>query len=1027
MSINLTDEIEVKTKKGKLGAAKQIFLEGDVQTVEKEIQDINSRHNSLNTKHESLSKTVQGIAVTGGASTANNVTYNNDSSGLNAENAQDAIDEIANKKFDKTSIVQESGEAEDKVMSQKAVSTKLSGLSYILGLQSQKQVFEPNDILRNIYTYFNIGSKALYGLKKTSFVTINFENLINKDLSLVSLSVYSFELKNLFYIDFQTFFSNGAYNLTYTLNGEYKDVLKSVKQDKAKVFIELNPCNSRLVSVDKVSVSPYIVNSDVTPVIAFTDTMPEGDYSPALRKSRNIDELLDKKIDKSSIVQKMGENQELVLSQKALNDLFLSLGVKDNMYEEPFNGENGYIKVDGTNSVEDTNWKRSDFLEIDEYSFISFRLHSHELVSSIAFYGSDKRFISSIVKQNTEDYEDTVIAPKGSKYIRWTDHKINQDHYVKIIKSTEIAELRNNKLNNTLYVNVIGQASGFGYLSSKNDSVGGQSVDKNWVHSDYIPVYSKTIIDYKLRGHNNVGSILFFDNEYRLLDDKVILTSSDSVVGKVEVPTNAAYMRFCDSSLSLDSDYIYLFIDVEKFIKEIHFKNNEKLELEVCFPYAIYDVCNDVPNSTYNGGRNRNLSTALYLDHFLSGLMSEKNIRFNNGSDRLIFQADIKLNSSDESNPTSVFNYGKNISEEWIKESIGGNDAKTIMFNIVHRSTLNSVTANSHPKVLCIGDSITYGEQATMPNDDYASNNAYHLICKQLFMKDSIDNGNSGYDITFLGHYFKENTFTYKGKDYKCKTHHEGIRGISMTSHLSGNVTEFEDNGNWSLNSWIGRYRTLDDDGNRLPWSNAGGTVEGKDGKKYKIGSEINSEELLNSIDVCLPTHVIIALSMNGGCTLEQYQTMIASIREAAPNSIIGICIPDCEGTYFPSLHENCGYNCSYWSNSQNESYHIQQQNVQRIITKAYANTESENNNIYVLPFLFVTPPAESVSNREINLPDGEYNILKSNKFVDAYGWMPNVHTNAYGHMNWGYCLYSWIKYTIAKSLAYEVKREVHE
>ena len=97
MSINLTDEIEVKTKKGKLGAAKQIFLEGDTQTVEKEIQDINSRHNTLNTKHESLSRTVQGISATGGASTANNVTYNNDSSRLNAENAQDAIDELANK------------------------------------------------------------------------------------------------------------------------------------------------------------------------------------------------------------------------------------------------------------------------------------------------------------------------------------------------------------------------------------------------------------------------------------------------------------------------------------------------------------------------------------------------------------------------------------------------------------------------------------------------------------------------------------------------------------------------------------------------------------------------------------------------------------------------------------------------------------------------------------------------------------------------------------------------------------------
>ena len=103
-------------------------LDVDMQTVENEIQDINSRHNTLNTKHESLSKTVQGIAVTGGASTATNVTYNNDNSGLNAENAQDAIDELQGSKIDKTSILQESGNAEDKVMSQKAVSDKLSDL-----------------------------------------------------------------------------------------------------------------------------------------------------------------------------------------------------------------------------------------------------------------------------------------------------------------------------------------------------------------------------------------------------------------------------------------------------------------------------------------------------------------------------------------------------------------------------------------------------------------------------------------------------------------------------------------------------------------------------------------------------------------------------------------------------------------------------------------------------------------------------------------------------------------------------------
>ena len=179
MSINLTDEIDVKTKKGKLCAAKQIFLEGDIQTVEKEIQDINSRHNILNTKHESLSKTVQGISATGGASTATNVTYNNDTSGLTAENAQDAIDELQgskidktsitqvsgdseelvmsqgaiktelDKKFDKVSVVQESGDSEDEVMSQKAVSDKLNGLAKDVSLL-QIDVLTKSDLNINV-------------------------------------------------------------------------------------------------------------------------------------------------------------------------------------------------------------------------------------------------------------------------------------------------------------------------------------------------------------------------------------------------------------------------------------------------------------------------------------------------------------------------------------------------------------------------------------------------------------------------------------------------------------------------------------------------------------------------------------------------------------------------------------------------------------------------------------------------------------------------------------------------------------
>lgn len=176
---------------------------------------------------------------------------------------------------------------------------------------------------------------------------------------------------------------------------------------------------------------------------------------------------------------------------------------------------------------------------------------------------------------------------------------------------------------------------------------------------------------------------------------------------------------------------------------------------------------------------------------------------------------------------------------------------------------------------------------------------------------------------------------------------------------------------------------------------------------------------MLNNIDVCLPTHILIMLSMNGGATIEQYNTMISAIKTTAPNCIIGIAIPDCNGTYFPSKHPTYGEEAAYWVNKQSwnaESQHNQQRNVQRNVNAEYANAESENNNVYVVPFFFVTPPAESICNRLLPLPDSSVNT-NSKLIYDIYGWGPQVHTNAYGHMHWGYQLYSWIKYTIAKAL----------
>lgn len=133
MSINLTDELLAKTKKGKIASAKQVFLEGDQE---------NLQH--IGEKTHQLEDAFKDITVSGGASTANAVSYNNETSGMTAVTAQGAIDELAtknkaqdaiieakadksevatelDKKFDKENIAQEFGDSKDKVVSQFAL------------------------------------------------------------------------------------------------------------------------------------------------------------------------------------------------------------------------------------------------------------------------------------------------------------------------------------------------------------------------------------------------------------------------------------------------------------------------------------------------------------------------------------------------------------------------------------------------------------------------------------------------------------------------------------------------------------------------------------------------------------------------------------------------------------------------------------------------------------------------------------------------------------------------------------------
>lgn len=133
MSINLTDELLAKSKKGKIASAKQVFLEGDQENLQQ-----------IGEKTHQLEDAIKDIAVSGGASTATAVSYSNETSGMTAVTAQGAIDELAaknqeqdaaigakaeksevsaelEKKFNKENIAQGFGDSKDKVVSQFAL------------------------------------------------------------------------------------------------------------------------------------------------------------------------------------------------------------------------------------------------------------------------------------------------------------------------------------------------------------------------------------------------------------------------------------------------------------------------------------------------------------------------------------------------------------------------------------------------------------------------------------------------------------------------------------------------------------------------------------------------------------------------------------------------------------------------------------------------------------------------------------------------------------------------------------------
>ncbi|WP_432712588.1 hypothetical protein [Pedobacter sp.] len=425
--------------------------------------------------------------------------------------------------------------------------------------------------------------------------------------------------------------------------------------------------------------------------------------------------------------------------------------------------------------------------------------------------------------------------------------------------------------------------------------------------------------------------------------------------------------------------------------------DNNKPIPKFIYPKRVYTVCNDVMPADY--GNNRNFASAIYLDHFFTGFKKEIPLRFGNGTDRKIFVSPIKTTNGSN---VRQYNGGVNVLKTLVPTKVKGTGyADSSVFNIEHISTLNSAVKSVIARALIIVDSIgsgvTQGVGASTPEDQ--RDGVYHLICKELFKKDSLDAGSpvGQHDILFLGHNVNTRTFNYKGADHTIRTCREGYPGMSTSQIFNDGTFNGSSPSAFSITNWLNKYRTMTDAGVRLA---------ANDPAKGTAVTDVNA------YDVCRPTHIIFATGANDSITydwLGTMKTLVGLIKaEYAANGwgavTVGVSPPDTAGTIFPSLYPNTPESMYAWNNADDDPGRHERMWK---FTNDWLNdtTYSEDiDRVFFIPMFFTMPPI-SAAYRNTPLPNGE--LVKT-----PYGWLPKTHPDANAHAHWGYLLYSFFKYT---------------
>ena len=464
---NLVETIQDVDKEVKTLHSKDTDLQSQITDKQQQISVHDKDIELLQTRSTQMEQTINNIAATGGASVANTVAYTNTTSGLESVNAQGAIDELAAKnklqdatisakanaadvtsqmqteqervntefakKFDKESILQESGDAEDKVMSQKAVSTKLNDLS-IKDFKSFKKGY--------IITNGNVTET----LEKTTDYYIPFFSVKQGDV--VYYKGWTNNNANVisFYNEDKVF-STGIVGVNAVSEGQFIAPSNGYVQFYTLNIELFNLSDAYCIRVSK-NIADNILNKKANSADVTSQMQTEQE---------RVNTEFAKKFDKESILQESGDAEDKVMSQKAVSTKLNDLSIKD---FKSF--KKGYIITNGnvTETLEKTTDYYIPFFSVKQGDVVYYKGWTNNNANVISFYNEDKVFSTGIVGVNAVS-EGQFIAPSNG-YVQFYTLNIElfnlSDAYCIRVSKNIADNILNKKFDKTSVVQTLGSA-----------------------------------------------------------------------------------------------------------------------------------------------------------------------------------------------------------------------------------------------------------------------------------------------------------------------------------------------------------------------------------------------------------------------------------------------------------------------------------------------------------------------------------------------------------------------------------------